>query len=179
MRSKKININIFDKKSIESAILQIEQYRDNLQDKCKELCKRLIDEGVVVASASINSVPIGKTIVLTTEINPEKMGCKAMMMITGKDTRLEDGRVFMTHLAIEFGAGIRYNPTSNPKSKEFGLGVGTFPNQQHAFDSNGWYYLGNDGEWHHSYGVEASMPMYKASIEMRKKMEKIIKEIFQ
>ena len=42
---------------------------------------------------------------------------------------------------IEFGAGIHYNKSSsNPKSKDFKLGVGTFPDQTHAFDSNGWYY---------------------------------------
>lgn len=176
--NRKISINIFDKKSIESAIREIEQYRDDLPNKCKEICKRLSEEGITVANAAINSVSIGRTIVLTTDISPEKMGCKAIMRMTGKDTRLEDGRVFMTHLAIEFGAGIRYNPTSNPKAKEFGLGVGTFPDQKHAFDSKGWYYLGDDGEWHHSYGVQATMPMYKASLEIRKKLYSVSKEVF-
>lgn len=178
MAKRTININLFDSKSIQNAIKQIEQYRDDLPRKCQEICRRLSVEGVRVADVAINSVPVGKTITLTTDIHPSKMGCQAIMKLTGRETRAEDGRTFYTALAIEFGAGVRYNPTANPKAKEFGMGVGTFPNQTHAFDPNGWWYLGDDGEWHHSYGIQASMPMYKASVEMRQKIDLIVKEVF-
>ena len=178
MGKKTITVNLFDSKSIQNAIKQIEQYRDDLPRKCQEICRRLSEEGVRVADAAINSVPIGKTITLTTDINPSKMGCQAIMKMTGRETRTEDGRIFYTAFGIEFGAGIRYNPTANPKSSEFGMGVGTFPGQSHAFQSEGWYYLGDDGNWHHSFGVQASMPMYKASVEMRQKIDSIVKEVF-
>lgn len=175
---KKIIIDLVNIKSIENAIKQIEQYRDDLPKKCREICRRLAEEGVMVADTAINSVPIGKTITLTTDINPSKMGCQAIMKMTGRETRTEDGRIFYTALAIEFGAGIRYNPKANPKSSEFGMGVGTFPGQTHAEDMSGWWYLGNDGEWHHSYGVKASMPMCHAFSEMTKSVDKIVKEVF-
>ena len=132
-----------------------------------------------VADAAINSVPIGKTITLTTDINPSKMGCKAIMKMTGRETRTEDGRIFYTALAIEFGAGIRYNPTANPKASEFGMGVGTFPGQTHAENPEGWYYLDSNGEWKHSYGVQASMPMYKAMVEIRRNLDTVIREVFK
>lgn len=179
MPKRTIKVNLFDSKSIQNAIKQIEQYRDDLPRKCQEICRRLSEEGVRVSDAAINSVPIGKTITLTTDINPSKMGCQAIMKMTGRETRTEDGRVFFTTLAIEFGAGIRYNSTANPKSSEFGLGVGTFPGQTHAFDPNGWYYLDSNGEWKHSYGVQASMPMYNASVEMIQKIDSIVKEVFR
>lgn len=178
MKSKTISIDLFSQKSIQNAIKQIEQYRDDLPRKCQEICRRLSEEGVRVADVAINSVPIGRTITLTTDINPSKMGCKAIMKMTGTKTRTDDGRVFFSALAIEFGSGIRYNPTSNPKAPEFGMGVGTFPGQSHAFQSEGWYYLDSNGEWKHSYGVQASMPMYKASVEMRQKIDSIVKEVF-
>ena len=178
MAKRTISINLFDGKSLDDAIKTIGQYRDDLPRKCQEICRRLSEEGVRVADAAINSVPIGKTITLTTDIDPSKMGCQAIMKMTGRETRTEDGRIFFTALAIEFGAGIRYNPTANPKSSEFGMGVGTFPGQSHAFQSEGWYYLGDDGNWHHSFGVQASMPMYKASVEMRQKIDSIVKEVF-
>lgn len=175
---KTIEINLFDGgKSLREAIKQIEDYRDDLPRKCQEICRRLTEEGVRVADAAINSVPIGKTITLTTEINPSKMGCQAIMKMTGRETRTEDGRIFYTALAIEFGAGIRYNSTANPKASEFGMGVGTFPGQTHAFQDK-WYYLGDDGEWHASHGVQASMPMYHAFSEMTKSVDKIVKEVF-
>ena len=178
MAKRTININLFDSKSIQNAIKTVEQCRDNLPEKCREICRRLAEEGVRVADAAINSVPIGRTITLTTDINPSKMGCQAIMKMTGRETRTEDGRIFFSALAIEFGSGIRYNPTANPKSSEFGMGVGTFPGQTHADNPDGWWYLGSDGEWHHSYGVRASMPMYKASVEMRQKIDSIVKEVF-
>ena len=178
MARKTIKVDLFDGKSLQQAIKQIESYRDDLPRKCQEICRRLAEEGVRVADAAINSVPIGKTITLTTDINPSKMGCQAIMKMIGRETRTEDGRVFYTALAIEFGAGIRYNQTANPKASEFGMGVGTFPGQTHAENPEGWYYLDSNGEWKHSYGVQASMPMYKASMEMRQKLDSIAKEVF-
>lgn len=179
MARKTIKIDLFDGKSLQQAIKQIEAYRDDLPRKCQEICRRLAEEGVKVADVAINSVPIGKTITLTTDINPSKMGCKAIMKMTGRETRTEDGRIFYTALAIEFGAGIRYNQTANPKASEFGMGVGTFPGQTHAENPEGWYYLDSNGEWKHSYGVRASMPMYKASVEMRQKIDSIVREVFK
>ena len=178
MKKKKISVDLFSQKSIQDAIKQIENYRDDLPKKCQEICRRLSEEGVRVADVAINSVPIGKTITLTTDINPSKMGCKAIMKMSGRETRTEDGRVFFTALAIEFSAGVRYANTASPQASNFGMGTGTFPGAKHSWDMDGWYYLGDDGNWHHSYGVQASMPMYKASVEMRQKIDSIVKEVF-
>lgn len=158
---------------------QIREYRESLSDKCDEFTRRLLDLGVGVADVAINEVPIGKTIVLQTDIDEKTMGCKAVITMLGRETKTEDGRTFYTALAIEFGSGVRYNPVSNPKSSEFGMGVGTFPGQTHAYDPNGWWYLGDDGDWHHSYGVHASMPMYKASKEMRENILYVAREVFE
>ena len=179
MRKKNIKINLFDGgKSLQEAIRQIEQYRDELPRKCQQLCQRLAQEGVKVADVAINSVPIGRTITLTTDINPSKMGCRAMLKMTGRETRTEDGRVFYTALAIEFSAGVRYANTASPRASDFGMGTGTFPDAKHSWDMEGWYYLGDDGNWHHSFGVQASHPLYSASMEMRQKIDSIVKEVF-
>ena len=178
MGKKTIVVNLFDSKSIQNAIKQIEKYRDDLPRKCQEICRRLSEEGVRVADAAINSVPIGKTITLTTDINPSKMGCQAIMKMTGRETRSEDGRTFYTALAIEFSAGVRYANTASPKAKDFGMGTGTFPNAKHSWQTEGWYYLGDDGNWHHSFGVQASHPLYSAGMEMRQKIDSIVKEVF-
>lgn len=179
MARKTIKINLFDGgKSLQQAIRQIEQYRDDLPRKCEEICRRLSEIGQQTALVAINEVPQGKAVILRTDISPSQTGCKAMLIATGKTITDAEGRSFNLLLAIEFGAGIRYNPKANPKSSEFGMGAGTFPDQTHAFDSNGWYYLGDDGEWHHSYGVKATMPMYKASVEMKQKIDSIVRDVF-
>ena len=179
MARKTIKIDLFDGKSLQQAIKQIEAYRDDLPRKCQEICRRLAEEGVRVADAAINSVPIGKTITLTTDINPSKMGCQAIMKMTGRETRTEDGRIFYTALAIEFSAGVRYANTASPKAKDFGMGTGTFPNAKHSWQMEGWYYLGDDGNWHHSYGVQASHPLYSASVAMRQKLENVVNDVFR
>lgn len=177
---KTLEINLFDGgKSLKEAIKQIEAYRDDLPRKCQEMCRRLAEEGVKVADVAINSVPIGKTITLTTDINPSKMGCQAIMKMTGRETRTEDGRTFYTALAIEFSAGVRYANTASPKAKDFGMGTGTFPNAKHSWQMEGWYYLGDDGNWHHSYGVQASRPLYSASVAMRQKLENVVNDVFR
>ena len=178
MAKKNIKINLFDQKSIQNAIKQIEQYRDDLPRKCQEICRRLSEEGVRVADAAINSVPIGKTITLTTDINPSKMGCQAIMKMTGRETRTEDGRVFYTALAIEFSAGVRYANTASPRASDFGMGTGTFPDSKHSWQMDGWYYLGDDGNWHHSFGVQASHPLHSSGMEMRQKIDSIVKAVF-
>lgn len=179
MARKTIKIDLFDGKSLQRAIKQIESYRDDLPRKCQEICRRLAEEGVRVADAAINSVPIGKTITLTTDINPSKMGCQAIMKMTGRETRTEDGRIFYTALAIEFSAGVRYANTASPKAKDFGMGTGTFPNAKHSWQMEGWYYLGDDGNWHHSYGVQASHPLYSASVAIRQKLENVVNDVFR
>ena len=178
MARKTIKIDLFDGKSLQQAIKQIERYRDDLPKKCQEICRRLSEEGVRVADAAINSVPIGKTITLTTDIDPSKMGCQAIMKMTGRETRTEDGRIFFTALAIEFSAGVRYASTASPRASDFGMGTGTFPDSKHSWQMDGWYYLGDDGNWHHSFGVQASHPLYSASMEMRQKIDSIVKEVF-
>ena len=178
MARKIIKVDIFNPKSIQNCIKQIESYRDDLPRKCQEICRRLCEIGQQTALVAINESPQGKAVTLRMDIDPSKTGCKAMLIGTGKTVTDDKGRTYNLLLGIEFGSGIRLNPTANPLASEFGMGVGTFPDQTHAFDPNGWYYLGDDGEWHHSYGVRATMPMYKAGVEIRRQILAIAKEVF-
>ena len=178
MARKIIKVDIFNPKSIQNCIKQIESYRDDLPRKCQEICRRLCEIGQQTALVAINESPQGKAVTLRMDIDPSKTGCKAMLIGTGKTITDDRGRIYNLLLGIEFGSGIRLNPTANPLASEFGMGVGTFPDQTHAFDPNGWYYLGDDGEWHHSYGVRATMPMYKAGVEIRRQILAIAKEVF-
>lgn len=81
-------------------------------------------------------------------------------------------------LFIEFGAGIRYNQgDAHPQAREFGYGVGTYPEQKHAFQMYGWYYI-DHGVKIHSYGTEATMPVHSASLEIQSQIIDIAKEVF-
>lgn len=165
-------------KSIQNAISDIKKYQDDLENKNKLFVHHLADLGYQTAISAINESPIGKIIAINTDIKSEHMGCKAILIATGKTVTSSDGREFNLLLAIEFGAGIKYNSSANPKASDFNMGVGTFPGQTHAYDEKGWYYLGEDNEWHHSYGIKATMPMYRASVDIIQSILRIAKEVF-
>lgn len=81
-------------------------------------------------------------------------------------------------LFVEFGTGIRYAGTVNPKAAELGYGAGTYPGKGHWDDPKGWTYMDDKGDMHHTYGIKAQIPMYNASVEMRERILEIAKEVF-
>ena len=179
MARKTIKIDLFDGKSLQNAIKQIEAYRDDLPRKCRMICWKLCKIGQQTALVAINESPQGKVVTLRMDIGQSKTGCKAMLIGTGKTVTDDKGRTFNLLLGIEFGSGIRYNPTENPLASEFGMGVGTFPDQKHALEPGGWMYLDKDGNWKHSYGVKATMPFYKAMTEIQRNVSDVVKDVFK
>lgn len=177
--AKKVISCSLSRNSIKAAIKELEAYRDSLQGKCEEFVRRLCEVGEPVALARVAQSPLGKTVVIKSEITPEESGCKAALYMTGGMNQPEGREPFYFALAIEFGAGIYYNRgAKNPKADELGFGVGTYPGQVHAFD-NVWYYWDEGAQaWKPSHGVKATMPMYSAWAEMKANVETIAKEVF-
>lgn len=159
---------------------QLLQYKDNLPIKCEKLVSWLLQSGVAVSQSRISESPLGKYVTITTDISANKMGCKGILLAKGAVKEQEGYAPFSILLAIEFGAGIHFNPTPNPLiSSEFPYGVGTFPGQVHAFQSEGWMYWDEKvQEWRHTYGVKATMPMYNARKEIIEKATTIAREVF-
>lgn len=166
--------------SIRNLQKELEKYRDSLTYKTRLLAEKLAEIGIKVAEAKIGESPLGKYVTIKTDITEEKTGCKAILIATGETFEHEGYAPFNSLLAIEFGAGIRYNSEENPKAPDLGFGVGTFPDQTHAFDKNGWWFWSEEKQaWIRSYGVKATMPMYQASIEIQQNIVKVAKEAFK
>ena len=158
---------------------QLLQYKDDLPTKCEKLVSRLLESGLSVASARVGESQLGKYVTVTTNISADKMGCKGILLAKGAVKEQGGYAPFSILLAIEFGAGARFNPDPNPLSAEMGYGVGTYPGQIHAFDPNGWYFWSEEKQqWIHSYGVKATMPMYSADMEIIQNVVKLAKEVF-
>lgn len=165
---------------IDSLIRELQKYKDDLPNKCKKLVSELLQSGVEVSKARISDSPLGKYVTVTTNISSEKMGCKGILLAKGAVKEQDGYAPFSILLAIEFGSGIHYNPTPNPLSAEMGYGVGTFPGQVHAFQSEGWMYWDEKAqEWRHTYGVKATMPLYNADMEIIQNIVKIAKQVFR
>ena len=166
-------------KGIEALKSQLLQYKDSLSVKCENLVSRLLQSGVSVSQARISESPLGKYVTVTTNISADKMGCKGILLAKGAVKEQEGYAPFSILLAIEFGAGIHYNPTPNPLiSSEFPYGVGTFPGQTHAYQDMWFYWDENTQEWKPTHGVKATMPMYNADMEIIQNVVKYAKEVF-
>ena len=167
-------------KGIEALKSQLLQYKDSLPIKCEKLVSRLLQSGVEVSQARINESPLGKYVTVTTNISSDKMGCKGVLLAKGAVKEQEGYAPFSILLAIEFGAGVHFNPTPNPLiSSEFPYGVGTFPGQTHAYQDMWWYWDENTQEWKPTHGVKATMPMYSADMEIIQNVVKFAKEVFR
>ncbi len=158
---------------------QLLQYKDSLPIKCEKLVSRLLQRGVAVSQAKISESPLGKYVTVTTNISADKMGCKGILLANGAVKEQEGYAPFSILLAIEFGAGVHYNPTPNPIiSSEFPYGVGTFPGQTHAYQDTWFYWDENSQEWKPTHGVKATMPMYSADMEIIQNVVEYAKEVF-
>ena len=166
-------------KGIDSLIRELQKYKDDLPNKCKKLVSELLQSGVEVSKARISDSPLGKYVTVTTNISSEKMGCKGILLAKGAVKEQEGYAPFSILLAIEFGAGIHYNPTPNPNADKFGLGVGTFPGQIHAYEDFWFYWDENAKEWKPTHGVKATIPMYSADMEIIQNIVKIAKQVFR
>ena len=177
--AKKVFKSDLSAKGIEALKSQLLQYKDSLSIKCEELVSWLLQSGVTVSQTKISESPLGKYVTVTTNISADKMGCKGILLAKGAVKEQEGYAPFSILLAIEFGAGIHFNPTPNPIiSSEFPYGVGTFPGQTHAYQDTWFYWDENSQEWKPTHGVKATMPMYNADMEIIQNVVKYAKEVF-
>lgn len=174
----KITGSISDIKNIQK---QLKDYENQLMHKINVLTIMLADLGIEVAKN--NTGNFGHHIAFSMETEPSKYGCKVIVLAidSSKITsvwRTKEGlksAQVSPLLMAEFGSG---KFAQNPKNIE-GVGRGTFPRQQHAWDDEGWYWQTLDGVWHHSYGIAPTMPMYKASIEIVKMVDEVARFVFK
>ena len=167
-------------KGIEALKSQLLQYKDSLSIKCEKLVSLLLQSGIEVSQSKIRESPLGRYVTVTTNISADKIGCKGILIAKGAVKEQEGYEPFSILLAIEFGAGVHFNPTPNPLiSSEFPYGVGTFPGQTHAYQDTWFYWDENTQEWKPTHGVKATMPMYSADMEIIKNVVKFAKEVFE
>lgn len=173
-------------KGIQSIIDQLQDYKKDLHRRAELLCQRLAEAGLTVAQSSVGESPLGKYVSVRISMDAQTAGCRAMLIATGQtktsEWQTKEGvkSATISCLAmIEFGSGVAKNKEINPKATDFGMGPGTFPNATHSFDPSGWWWKDADtGEWKHSSGIKATMPMYNASVAIRQQVAAITKEVF-
>lgn len=158
-------------KSIQNAIKQLNDYKRTLVSKNELFVQRLSELGIPVIDQNILLAQGDSDKSHNTYIKINSFGSfsQAVLVCEGKDL-----------LFIEFGAGVHYNGNAgsspHPKGEQFGYTIGSYGKGQGQNDS--WIYESETGEWARSYGTEATMPMYQASVRIMQNIRKIAKDVF-
>lgn len=158
---KTIEIDPFDKGSIASAIKELQDYKQWVLVKEKELRDRLAGIGASVASLQFARAIYNGTNDVTVRV--DNTGSVAVIYAEGSAVAF-----------IEFGAGIKHG-YGHPEAGKFGVGPGTYPDGKGHWDNErGWWY----GHNQHTYGNPPAMAMYQAREQMVEQITQIAKAVF-
>lgn len=170
MPKKTISMTLSER-SISEAIKQLEEYRDSFIKKNDEFVRKLAEVGIPVINERIAEAAGDSDKNHNTYIHMNSFDdySEAVLVCEGRGL-----------LWIEFGAGVHYNGAAgtspHPKGQELGYTIGSYGKGQGAKDF--WYYYADTGEAVRSYGTEATMPVYSASVKIRDEVLSIAKEVF-
>lgn len=182
---KRLNVSLTKKGSISNAIEYLEKYKNKLPSLMDTFVTKLVLLGVPVIDERIMSAAGDKDRGHNTNVRIRAFGSytEAILTVEGRDI------VF-----FEFGAGIHFNggvgtsprPSENGNmngvtyhitgGEEIGYTIGSYGHGKGAKDF--WFYVADSGEKVMSYGTEATMPMYAASMEIIKNVYAVAKEVF-
>lgn len=166
--------------SIRNLQKELEKYSDKLTYKCRLLAEELAKAGIPVINENMakatftvdeKGIQSGADPQYYTHIKLNTFGdyARADLIVEGKEL-----------LFIEFGAGVYYNGAAgtspHPKGEEFGYVIGSY-GKGHGVQKV-WGYYADSGELILTHGVEATMPMYKASLEIADKVVEVAKKVF-
>ena len=169
--SKKIIKCSLNQKSIQNAIDQLKVYQTELNNKNELFIQRLAELGIPIIDQNIALAQGDSDKNHNTYIKINRFGSYSQAALVCEGSGL---------LFIEFGAGIHYNGAAgsspHPKGEEFGYTIGSYGQGKGKNES--WVYVADSGEWVRSYGTEATMPVYKASVEIMQNICRIAKEVF-
>lgn len=178
----KISCNLSKKGDIDKLIGRLEDYKRDLLFKRDKFVRELIKVGINTAKENAGEyagfirfekqIEDGNGLLIATDGKKLIREWKCY----GGIRRAEVSPLLMA----EFGSGwlAHVMSTQDYRSNDLNVGQGTFPNQTHAFDKEGWFWETPDGEKHHSYGEKPSYPLYSATLAMIYEVERIAKEVF-
>lgn len=166
--------------SLLDAAKQIEKLQVDYILKNKEFVRALTKEGIEEASEHLNAKGDAEPPYIATQNPHVRMGndvedMKAVVRLKGDDV------VF-----VEFGAGIHYNTpvgtSPNPYGVELGYTIGSYSDSGNGYSQGQydyWGHIDDNGVFVVTYGTEAAMPLYHASVRVKQRYADVAKSIFR
>ena len=156
-----------DQKSIESAITELQMYKEEVERRVTMLVKRLTERGANIARAKVVEMGAYYTGELLNSIDSYlfSFGGSPVGFIR---VNAEYG------MFVEFGTGIvGENSEHHPATEAFGW----------QYDVNdhgevGWLFPAEDGTYRRTRGQESRPFMYETALQLRDEFPAIVKEVF-
>ena len=186
MQNRRLYVSLTRDGSIDKAIKALEEYKQELTMKMETFVRKLLDVGIKAGIA--NSGQYAGMILFEKEVVAGSDDIEGVLIATDGDKIIREWKykggikraVVSPMLMAEFGSGFLAftQNTRDYLDKDLGVGQGTFPNQIHAFDKEGWFWETPDGKKHHSYGEAPVYPIHSAVLAMTFEINRIAKEVF-
>lgn len=170
MRTKTIKFNLTER-GINKAIKELQEYKKRINQRLIWLLETMRLDGETYAASYMTHYGTGIT---SGSIVGYREGNRAVIEAGG------------AAIWIEFGTGVTKNPMGDPfhdrealssesttiyKWGEYGEG--------HGKDKNGWYYLGDDGEVHHTMGIMMQPFMHNAAMKLKEEFRANAEQVFR
>ena len=161
-------------KGIDNAIKQLQDYKKSIKEKSRLLIEKLGDYGLQVCRAKVVEMDINDTGRLLSTIG----GYYSPDLNSGFITVDCDYAVF-----VEFGTGTRGIGKPYPAGEimaEVGYHYMGGTKYVTLLDGRvGWYYPTNDGTWRFTEGLPSRPFMYETALEMRRRLDSLVEEVFR
>ena len=163
-----------DPKSIEAAILEINQYERNVENNARQLVQRLVDLGANIARVKI----VGMGAFYSGELLSGVGGYYSPTLNAGWVKVTNDHAAF-----VEFGTGVvgQSNPHRNGEylskaSWAYATGRTIFTTKDGRV---GWFYPTDDGGYRFTEGMKSRPFMYETALKLQREFPRIAREVFK
>lgn len=156
---------------LEKAAKWLERYEKSLDKKSNNLVDKLVESGQAYAHLNLKHIDTGAT---ASSIRGQRKGNEGEISVGG------------AAVWIEFGTGVVKNSGDpHPKAVELSMSpwgtyvwYGNISGLPHGNSPNGWWYKGDDGEYHHTYGIAMNPFMYNTAQSLRRDCKETAREVF-
>ena len=168
-----IKVNVFDPKSVENAIKQLNAYRKEVETKTSELAQQLTFLGADIARIKI--VELGAY--YSGELLSGVGGYFSPMLNAGFITVTSDHVAF-----VEFGTGVKGQTSPHINGEYLSIASWGYVTGSKIFTTQdgrvGWIYPTDDGGFKFTEGMPSRPFMYETALELERQCMRVAKEVF-
>ena len=150
-------------KSIDAALKELQTYQKKVEQAGEKLTRTLTERGVALAQLNASYMSIYDTGELVNGIDSAYSGQSGFIVSSAPHSAF-----------CEFGTGIRGLESQHPDP-----GIAGWKYDVNEHGEAGWWYMGDDGEWHWTAGMPSRPYMYDTAQMLKNMVLETAKEVMR